>query len=295
LIDALLAALKVADPATVKTQISAIVPPDVQQILAAAGIRDEQVFPTPAVLEAAPRLLGYYRLLLNVPQKTFYRSASGFGGLRTMEGKGTLRAAQQAQLPALCSALAAALAELVRGMAPTLSTRDIFELPLLTLGSQLQGGANNIIGQQAVEAVFQAITKIVQAHISASAASQVIISNSAGQQFLIARSNDPDVDIREIVTAGRQPRIAIEVKGGTDQSNAYNRAGEAEKSHIKANIRGYSQRWTVIGTRGVANAPRLKAGSPTTTQWFEATEVMAQAGHDWSRFEQLLRIELGIP
>ena len=73
LVDALKEALGVADPNAVKEQISKFVPADVQKILAANGIRDELVFPVPALLEAKPTLIGYYRLLLGVPQKSFYR------------------------------------------------------------------------------------------------------------------------------------------------------------------------------------------------------------------------------
>ena len=42
-----------------KTQLMTYVPADVQQILAAAGVRDEHVFPTPIVLETQPTLVGY--------------------------------------------------------------------------------------------------------------------------------------------------------------------------------------------------------------------------------------------
>lgn len=291
--DALHHALRAVSPTSVKQQIADYVPADVQQILAGSSIRDEQVFPVPVVLEAAPRLIGYYRLLLNVPQKTFYSSKSGYGfsGLKSVEQKGSLSATQRSMLPQLCSVLARALADLVRGTASTLSARDVSDLPLLTLGAQLQGGANNLIGQQPVEAVFQAMVGLVQPYITSAAGPPVTLTNPAGRSFVIAKTADPDVTIRKSVGSTRQPRLAIEVKGGTDQSNAYNRAGEAEKSHQKANNRGYVQRWTVIGMGNVANVTRLKQGSPTTTQWIEATEVMAQQGPDWLRFVQLLKIE----
>jgi len=295
LIDALHAALRSVDPATVKQEINTYVPPHVQQVLAQAGIRDEHVFPTPSVLRAAPRLLGYYRLLLNVPQKTFYRARNGFGRLRSMETKGHLTAQQEAMLPAICTAMSAALADVVVGTASTLSVRDVAELPLLTLGAQLQGGANNLIGQQAVAAVYKAVLAVVQSFVTSPAGAPVVITNSSGNVVQIATSSDPDVNIVQVQGGRKLPRIAIEVKGGTDESNAYNRAGEAEKSHSKASARGYAQRWTVIGMKNVANVTRLKQGSPTTTQWFEATEVMAQSGLDWTRFEQLLRLELNLP
>ncbi len=77
--DALSEALGQVDPHVVKKQILAYVPSDVQRILAAAGIRDEHVFPIPAVLEKKATLIGYYRLLLGISQKRFYRQGTEMG------------------------------------------------------------------------------------------------------------------------------------------------------------------------------------------------------------------------
>lgn len=57
--DALSQALGIVEPQTLKDQLSTYVPADAQRTLAAAGIRDEHVFPTPVVLEAKPTLVGY--------------------------------------------------------------------------------------------------------------------------------------------------------------------------------------------------------------------------------------------
>jgi hypothetical protein len=58
LMDALSDALGGIDPKTLKRQLSRYVPSDVQQLLAAAGVRDEHVFPTPIILETKPTLGG---------------------------------------------------------------------------------------------------------------------------------------------------------------------------------------------------------------------------------------------
>jgi len=79
LIDALAAALSEIDPAELKAQLVQFVPPAAQRSLAASGIRDEHVFPTPVVLEKAPTLVGYYRLLLGVPQRAFMAAAPAWG------------------------------------------------------------------------------------------------------------------------------------------------------------------------------------------------------------------------
>jgi hypothetical protein len=74
--DALSDAVSRIDPNQLKRELGAYIPADVQRIVAAAGIRDEQVFPVPVVLEAKPTLIGYCRLLLGVPQKWFYAGAA---------------------------------------------------------------------------------------------------------------------------------------------------------------------------------------------------------------------------
>jgi hypothetical protein len=59
-----------------------------QKILAASGVRDEHVFPAPTVLEKKPTLVGYYRLLLGMSQKRFYRKGTGMSTYRGMEIRG---------------------------------------------------------------------------------------------------------------------------------------------------------------------------------------------------------------
>ena len=71
LMDSLSQALHTIAPRRLKTEIGKYVPQEAQRILAAAGIRDEHVFPTPLILKAKPTLVGYYRLLLGSPQKSF--------------------------------------------------------------------------------------------------------------------------------------------------------------------------------------------------------------------------------
>jgi hypothetical protein len=103
LIDTLSEALSRIDPAELKRQLTAYVAPDAQRILAGAGVRDEHVFPTPIVLEAAPTLVGYYRLLLGIPQKSFYGTGTGMGVFKSMEMRGTLNPRQKAIAPRILS------------------------------------------------------------------------------------------------------------------------------------------------------------------------------------------------
>jgi hypothetical protein len=114
LMDALSEALGHLDPKLLKKQISDYVPADVQRILASAGIRDEHVFPVPAVLEEKPTLIGYYRLLLGISQKRFYRSGTGMGPLKGMEERGHFNPKRRPPLESFCTEMSQQLAELVR-------------------------------------------------------------------------------------------------------------------------------------------------------------------------------------
>jgi len=109
--DALTEALSALDQNKVKNQITDYVPDDVQRLLAAAGLRDEYVFPVPIIIEARPTLIGYFRLLLGAPQKTFYKGATGMGLFKSMEEMGTLSRKQQFHIPDYCKAMAVPLSE----------------------------------------------------------------------------------------------------------------------------------------------------------------------------------------
>jgi len=281
------------DQNTVKEQIREYVPSDVQKILAAAGLRDEPVFPVPAVIETRPSLIGYYRLLLGAPQKGFYKGSTGMGRFKLMEELGTMSKNAQFLLPDFCRAMASPLAELVRQI-PTITERDLHELPLLTFGSQLQGSNNTQIGKAAMKEVFIAIKEIVAKYVVTTTDNKLTLKNSAGRTVLVTLSHDPDVRIQEQVSDQLHHKVAIEVKGGTDVSNAHNRAGEAEKSHQKAKKAGFPEFWTIISKQGL-DLSKLQSESPTTNHWFDVAEVLARKGHDWDAFRQRLAGACGIP
>ncbi|HLN26117.1 MAG TPA: XcyI family restriction endonuclease [Gemmataceae bacterium] len=294
LIDALSKALTRVDQRQLKSQLLKFVPADAQKILAAAGIRDEHVFPTPVLLEAAPALVGYYRLLLGLPQKIFYGGGTGMGPFKNMEMKGTLREQTRALLPAFCKAMNAALADLVRQILPRVTARDISELPLLTLGSFFQGANNVKIGKQATLGVFLLLFELVQSHVSEHTDRKITVRNAAGRIVTLSLGSDPDVSIEEDVSGKIRRKVALEIKGGTDQSNAHNRAGEAEKSHQKARDQGYRDFWTLIAKHGL-NMARLTSESPTTRSWFDVAQVLAREGKDWEEFRSRIAEAVGIP
>jgi hypothetical protein len=118
--------------------------------------------------------------------------------------------------------------------------------------------------------------------------------NSAGRTVVIALAADPDVRVQEEFSGKLQNKVAIEIKGGTDKSNAHNRAGEAEKSHQKARGEGFRDFWTIIAKKGL-EIEKLRKESPTTNSWFDAAQVLGREGEDWEEFRNRLAGQVGIP
>ena len=166
-------------------------------------------------------------------------------------------------------------------------------MPLLTLGSQFQGGNNNVIGKQATIDVFLAVAELVKEYIVSRDQRRIIVKNASGRNVIIALATDPDIRIQEEFDELRN-KVAIEIKGGTDVSNAHNRAGEAEKSHQKAKKDGFRDYWTIISKAGL-NVEKLRAESPTTNDWFDVAQVLARAGADWDMFKSRFSDAAGIP
>jgi hypothetical protein len=216
------------------------------------------------------------------------------GQFKKMETRGLLNLAKRPDLEGFCAAMAASLAEMVRQMSPAISGRDVTGLPLLTLGSQFQGANNNAIGRQATIDVFLAVSELVKDCITSQDGRQITIRNAAGRRVVIALASDPDIRIQEEFGGQLRNKVAIEIKGGTDVSNAHNRAGEAEKSHQKAKKEGFRDYWTIISKAGL-NVEKLKSESPTTNDWFDVAQVLARTGDDWNLFRSRFADATGIP
>jgi len=109
------------------------------------------------------------------------------------------------------------------------------------------------------------------------------------------RQDDRDIRIQvETSAGGMRNKLAIEIKGGTDNSNAHNRAGEAEKSHVKARKLDFRDCWTIIAMKGL-DAEKLRAESPTTNSWFDIAQVLGRVGPDWDEFRSRLADAVGVP
>lgn len=291
--DALRGAMADVDQTTLRNQVTAYVPVAAQRVLATAGIRDEAMFPLPVVLEARPSLVAYYRLLLGVSQKRFYKASTGMTPFKKLEQGAPLSEGLRTQLHDYCIAMCGAIAELVIQADSTLESRDVEDLQLLTLGSFYYGSLNNKIGQAATLGVFTAITEIVEPFVQSRSSTELALEMPDGRRFRIVVAGDPDMRIVESLDDTELPVVSIEIKGGTDKANAYNRGGEAEKSHQAAKQRGFEVCWTVIHTANV-DIDKLYQGSPTTNAWFDTNEVIAHTGNDWQRFQNHMRITLGL-
>lgn len=282
------AALEVA---VLDDQLAQYVSPNALQKVAAHGLRGERVFPVPCVLSATPYLLGYYRLLYGLSQKAFY-SKGPYGRFKQMEERGQLTTPARAALVPLCRSLCQTGEELVTGI-DAITPDGLHELQLLTLGAQFRGSALNQIGQDAVRQVLGLIRDIVGPARVLETASSLTLTNASQREVRIVFAHDPDVRIVEELPTGEQPRVSIEIKGGGDRSNVYNRIGEAEKSHLKARRSGYFEFWTIVGAD--FNPERAAIDSPTTGYFFRLDRILQPDSEEHPQFRDRLCTVTGIP
>lgn len=258
--------------------------------VAAEGVRGEVFFPVPLVLQANPSLLGYYRLLFGHSQKEFYAKGP-FGRFRTLEEDGSIPPRLISEVEELCRSLCRTAQTLVDGL-DEISLSSVKDLQLLTVGPQLRGGENNRIGQKATADVYRLIEQTVSAHVEHKTARTIIVRNAAGRAVLIEFFTDPDVAISETMPTSVRPIVSIEVKGGADVSNIHNRLGEAEKSHLKAKTRGFSEFWTLTRVELIEAAAR--SATPTTTRFFNLTQILRQGSRQHRQFVEALAGRIGI-
>jgi hypothetical protein len=105
LLEGLLHVVSELDIPTIDLELKELVSSAALRKTAGWGLRGEVIFPTPLVLEADPKLLGYYRLLLGFSQKQFYSGQYGFGPFKPMEEVGRLTESNRKALEDLCGAL----------------------------------------------------------------------------------------------------------------------------------------------------------------------------------------------
>ncbi len=233
-------------------------------------------------------------MLLGISKKEFSQANRlGYGPWVNAEETGRISPRLILLLDPFCQALINPLAQAVVAIGQ-FTDRDLSDITLLTLGSTLQGGRNNTIGSQAASGVLTAIRRLLTTWITFETDKMLHLKIPSGDEIEISVGSDPDIQINRGLGTSSTPLIAIEIKGGGDVSNAHNRAGEAEKSQIKAEMQGYQHRWTIIRMQGVDRA-LIQSETPSSTMIFEAAEILDQDGIDWVNFKQSLLSMFAIP
>lgn len=292
--DALKSTVAQLDVTELDKQLAQFAPKAGLSNLAGHGLRGELVFPVPLVLEANPRLLAYYRLLLGYSQKVFYTSATGMGRFKAMEEKGILTEKNRTDLGDMCSEMGAVGALLLAGVG-TSAVSDGFldDLTLLTLGPQFRGGANNEIGAEGITVAFGIIREIVHESIIEEEPSKLRIKNAAGRSVLIVLAADPDIILQEVMQSGQlRHLVAIEVKGGRDFSNIHNRVGEAEKSHQKAKGDGFTECWTIVNVDNF-DFKQGKRESPATDRFYVMADLIDEKSQAYGDFRDRIQAVAG--
>lgn len=291
LLPALLRHVGTLDIGKLDDQLLSFVKKERLAVVARKGLRGELVYPVPYLLETAPKLVGYYRLLYGFSQKEFYQSP--YSRFKRMEDRGDITTATASLIPTLCQSLVETGWLLVNGL-PDLSEEIIKSLTLLTLGPQFRGSRNVNLGIEAIQTVFALIKSIVSDNIISETDTSLFVRSAASRQYRIEFAPDPDIAIRQVLDDGSlRNRIAVEVKGGTDFSNIHNRLGEAEKSHQKARADGFTQFWTVINVAGL-DRDVWKQESPTTNELYVLHEITDPRSKEHKRFCEYLVSEIGM-
>jgi hypothetical protein len=286
-------AIAAADLQTINTELDRFAPAKDLKALASRGIRGEFLFALPSLLKMKPNLIGYYRLLLGYSQKEFYNKAK-LGRFKCMEESGRLTPRLEAELQDLCAAFAQKESELLHLIGPEKLTLDLLDdLALLTLGPQLRGSKNTQIGIIANRAVFEIIQQIVKHAIAKATESRLEILNASNRKVVIAFSPDPDISIFEEIATGERNVVAIEIKGGADVSNIWNRLGEAEKSHQSAKHRGFVEFWTIYNVPHL-NLDKARVKSPTTNRFYSLIDLSSPSSKEFADFRERLLSLVGI-
>jgi len=282
------------DLSKLNAELDAFAPNADLKQLASLGVRGEFLFPVPSLLRGNPRLLGYYRLLLGYSQKEFFNKGK-LGRFSGMEEKGKLSTRIGDEIDDLCRAFCKRASELLHDIGIEQVSLDLLDdLTLLTLGPQLRGSNNTKIGRVATQAVFELIKSIVSHAVEREDATRLELRNAANRKVVIAFSADPDIRILEDLSAKSSRNIvAIEIKGGADASNIWNRLGEAEKSHQSAKQQGFVECRTIYNLLKLDLA-KAREKSPTSNRFYSLPGLLNVSSGEFEDFRDHLISLVGI-
>ncbi|MFN0100759.1 MAG: XcyI family restriction endonuclease [Bryobacteraceae bacterium] len=282
------------DLAVLDAELSEKIPVTHLKKLAALGIRGEIVFPVPYLIHRNPFLLGYYRLLYGFSQKAFYEQGP-FRELKSVEQRGVVSEPIRSKISALCESLIQSGKALLDVIDPV-SADLVHDLQLLTLGPQLRGSNNVDVGQQAVEVAFNLLKGLLVKYTPTIKGRRMTFLNDSALPVLVHFGGDPDISFTQTLGFEDRKLVAIEIKGGRDVSNIWNRLGEAEKSHSSARLKGFNELWTITGV-DLGSSPALKKRaeekSKATTRFFNLDRIVDPSTPDGTSFRQLLGSIIG--
>jgi hypothetical protein len=259
--------------------------------LAQQHIRGEVFFPIPKLIYANPYLLGYYRLLNGLSQKEFY-GRKPYGKFKRMEESGII---PKGITPDLVEELCISLIEtsgILLDNINMLSVDIATHLQLLTLGAQLRGSNNNVIGGDATSEIVTLLKEITGDYIQWDNGKTFAIENDSKTTIIIEFKSDPDVTVIAQLGEHVRPILSIEIKGGKDVSNIHNRIGEAEKSHLKAKQDGFREFWTLH--RAQIDLEQARKESQTTSLFFNIDEILDEESFEHDRFKRIFCSHVGI-
>ncbi|MGH9582956.1 MAG: XcyI family restriction endonuclease [Bryobacteraceae bacterium] len=263
--------------------------------LASFGLRGEVCFPVPYLFRRNAYLLGYYRLLYGFSCKAFYDQGP-FKRFQRLENDGIVRHDLEALIPAFCRSLART-GEMLLEAVNSVSLSVVNDLQVLTLGAQLRGSGNVKLGQNATDSFFGLMKVLLAAYNPKVKGHAIGFQNDSKLPVSVRFGSDPDVSITLKLEAEERKLVAIELKGGMDVSNIWNRLGEAEKSHAKAKASGFNELWTV--TRIDLNSdPELhkkaRRQSASTTRFFFLDRIADPTTPEAISFRQVLGSIMGV-
>lgn len=263
--------------------------------LASFGLRGEVCFPVPYLFNRNPYLLGYYRLLYGFSCKGFYDQGP-FKRFKALENDGRIQSNSEALIASFCRSLSATGNILLESIDPV-SLSVVNELQVLTLGAQFRGSGNVKVGQNATESFFNLIKFLVTAYNPKVKGRKLSFQNDSNLAVTIRVASDPDVSITMKLEAEERKLVAIELKGGTDVSNIWNRLGEAEKSHSKARANGFNELWTVTRIDLNPDSELQKKAhrqSASTTRFFFLDRIADPTTPEALSFRQVLGSIMGV-
>ncbi len=295
LLGALLSTVEKMNLDELDEQLRQYVPEHRRRQLAARGLRPEMVYPVPSLLAFRPRLLTYYRLLYGFSRKQLYGDEStGMARFISME-EGRISADLVERLPEVCAAMILAAGTLVDGLGIDRLTSNLLDdLTLLTLGPSLRGAKSVEKGVSATLVVRRIIRETIGTSLRKETSKVIDLANAAGRDVIITFGSDPDITVCERLSPDLAGYLlAAEVKGGVDVSNIHNRLGEAEKSHLKARSKGYTEFWTIVNVSKL-DPDMARRESPTTNQFFSLEQLTDSDSAEFRDFRARLASLLGI-